>query len=68
MESKRRAINELVHNQVYLYSGSFSAEHGIGQAKREELPFRKNIVEIDLMRAIKKALDPKNLMNPDKIL
>jgi len=68
MESKRQAINELVHNQVYLYSGSFSAEHGIGQAKREELPFRKGAVEIELMKAIKKALDPKNLMNPDKVL
>jgi FAD/FMN-containing dehydrogenase len=68
MESKRQEMNELVHNQVYLYSGSFSAEHGIGQAKREELSFRKDIVEIDLMRAIKKALDPKNLMNPEKIL
>ena len=68
MESKRQEMNELVHNQVYLYSGSFSAEHGIGQAKREELSYRKDIVEIDLMRAIKKALDPKNLMNPEKIL
>ena len=68
MESKRQAINELVHNQVYLYSGSFSAEHGIGQAKREELPLRKDSVEIELMRTIKKALDPKNLMNPEKVL
>ncbi|WP_251373324.1 FAD-binding oxidoreductase [Polynucleobacter sp. MWH-UH2A] len=68
LESKRQAINELVHNQVYLHSGSFSAEHGIGQAKREELPLRKDAIEIDLMRAIKKALDPKNLMNPEKIL
>ncbi|WP_353431835.1 FAD-binding oxidoreductase [Polynucleobacter sp. MWH-UH23A] len=68
MESKRQEINELVHNQVYLYSGSFSAEHGIGQAKREELPLRKDSVEIKLMRTIKKALDPKNLMNPEKVL
>ena len=68
IEEKRPLINELVHNQVYKYSGSFSAEHGIGQAKREELPLRKSSVEIELMRKIKKALDPKNIMNPGKIL
>jgi FAD/FMN-containing dehydrogenase len=68
IEQRRKSINELVHNQVYQYSGSFSAEHGIGQAKRDELPRRKSPVEIELMRAIKKALDPKNIMNPGKVL
>ena len=68
IERRRPLINELVHNQVYEYSGSFSAEHGIGQAKREELPLRKSSVEIELMKEIKKALDPKNIMNPVKVL
>lgn len=68
METKRPLINELVHNQVYKYSGSFSAEHGIGQAKRNELPLRKSAIEIGLMKEIKNALDPKNIMNPGKVL
>ena len=68
IEERRTSINQLVHDQVYSYSGSFSAEHGIGQSKRDELPLRKGSIEIELMRSIKKALDPKNLMNPGKVL
>ena len=68
LETRRQSINQLVHNQVYAYAGSFSAEHGIGQAKQAELPLRKSPVELALMREIKKALDPKNLMNPGKVL
>jgi FAD/FMN-containing dehydrogenase len=68
IEERRKYINQLVHDQVYAYSGSFSAEHGIGQAKRDELPLRKSNVEIELMKSIKKALDPKNIMNPGKVL
>ena len=45
-----------------------SAEHGIGQAKLEELPRRKSQVEMALMKSIKLALDPRNLMNPGKVL
>lgn len=68
LEERRKAINQLVHDQVYQYSGSFSAEHGIGQAKLEELPLRKSAVEIELMRKIKIALDPTGIMNPGKVL
>ena len=68
IEERRKYINQLVHDQVYAYSGSFSAEHGIGQSKREELPLRKSTVEIELMKSIKRALDPKNIMNPGKVL
>ena len=68
IEENRSSINQLIHNEVYKYSGSFSAEHGIGQSKRDELPHRKSAVEIELMRTIKKALDPQNIMNPGKIL
>ncbi len=48
--------------------GSISAEHGIGQLKREELLRYKSPVEIALMRAIKRTLDPLGLMNPGKVL
>jgi FAD/FMN-containing dehydrogenase len=68
IESKRKDINKLVHDQVYKYSGSFSAEHGIGQSKVEELPLRKSSIEMELMHSIKRALDPSGIMNPGKIL
>jgi FAD/FMN-containing dehydrogenase len=68
IEKNRSLINQLIHDEVYKYCGSFSAEHGIGQSKKDELPFRKSVVEIEIMRNIKKALDPKNIMNPGKVL
>jgi FAD/FMN-containing dehydrogenase len=49
-------------------NGSFSAEHGIGQAKRAELRKYKSEVELAMMRTLKHAFDPMNLMNPGKIL
>ena len=62
------AVNQLVHDAVHSYQGSISAEHGIGALKREELTRYKSAVELSLMRKIKKALDPNNLMNPGKII
>ncbi len=62
------AINRLVHDQVHAYQGSISAEHGIGSLKRQEMLRYKSAVEIQMMRAIKSALDPDNIMNPGKIL
>jgi FAD/FMN-containing dehydrogenase len=53
---------------VHAYKGSISAEHGVGQLKRDELPRYKNPVELALMRRIKRALDPQGLMNPGKVL
>ena len=61
-------VNRLVHDIVQQFGGSISAEHGIGQAKRGELAHYKNATELDLMRMVKKALDPDNLMNPGKVL
>jgi FAD/FMN-containing dehydrogenase len=61
-------INRGVHDLVARYGGSFSAEHGIGQLKREELRRYKHPVALDLMRTIKQALDPKGIMNPGKVL
>ena len=50
------------------FGGSISAEHGIGQMKREALRRHKSEVELDMMRAIKTALDPKGILNPGKVL
>ena len=61
-------VNRVVHDIVYRFGGSVSAEHGIGQAKRGELEHYKGGVELELMRALKHTLDPYNLMNPGKVL
>jgi FAD/FMN-containing dehydrogenase len=60
----QRAIHDLVHE----FGGSFSAEHGIGQLKVAELERYAPAVELDLMRAIKHAIDPNGIMNPGKVL
>ncbi len=61
-------FNRIVHDQVDKFGGSISAEHGIGQLKREELARYKSPVALQLMRQIKQAFDPDNLMNPGKVL
>ncbi|QRJ65734.1 FAD-binding oxidoreductase [Azospira restricta] len=62
------AVNRIVHDLVHAHGGSISAEHGIGQLKREELLRYKSPLEMELMRAVKRALDPQGLMNPGKVL
>jgi D-lactate dehydrogenase (cytochrome) len=62
------AINRIVHDSVDAFSGSISAEHGIGMLKRDELVRYKSEVELNMMRAIKSALDPLGIMNPGKVL
>jgi len=62
------AANRIVHDLVAAAGGSISAEHGIGQLKREELQRYKSPVELDLMHAVKRALDPHGLLNPGKVL
>jgi FAD/FMN-containing dehydrogenase len=61
-------VNRIVHDTVHALNGSISAEHGIGQLKREEILRYKSPVEIALMRTIKQALDPRGLMNPGKVV
>lgn len=61
-------VNRIVHDSVARFHGSISAEHGIGALKREELARYKDPVELDMMRAVKAALDPLGIMNPGKIL
>ncbi|NRR31219.1 FAD-binding oxidoreductase [Oxalobacteraceae bacterium] len=66
--SKQDRVNRVVHDSVMDFGGSISAEHGIGALKREELAHYKSAVELNMMRAIKAALDPLGIMNPGKIL
>ncbi len=66
--SKQAAVYDLVHGSVHRYGGSISAEHGVGQLKRDLLPRYKDPIELALMRRIKQALDPQGLMNPGKVL
>jgi FAD/FMN-containing dehydrogenase len=61
-------VNRIVHDQVHRLGGSISAEHGLGALKRDEILRYKSDVEMNLMRTIKRALDPLNLMNPGKVL
>jgi FAD/FMN-containing dehydrogenase len=61
-------VNRVVHDSVAAFGGSISAEHGIGQYKRDELVRYKSPVELELMRAVKRALDPLGIMNPGKVL
>jgi FAD/FMN-containing dehydrogenase len=61
-------VNAIVHAIVLKYNGSISAEHGIGQLKRDELAAIRSPIEIELMRRIKHAFDPAGIMNPDKVL
>ena len=58
----------IVYDLVAQFGGSFSAEHGIGQMKREELDRYKPAIEVELMRRIKRAFDPHNLLNPGKVV
>ena len=58
------AVNTLVYNSVLQHGGSISAEHGVGSLKRDTLPHYKSAVALDMMRAVKQALDPHNMLNP----
>jgi len=61
-------VNHAVYDIVAALGGSISAEHGLGVLKREEIARYKSGLELDLMRAIKRTLDPHGLMNPGKVL
>jgi FAD/FMN-containing dehydrogenase len=63
-----KEINGLVNDAVHARGGSISAEHGLGQLKREAITRYKSALELELMRRIKGALDPLGLMNPGKVL
>ena len=66
--ARQEDVYALVHDRVHAVGGSISAEHGIGQLKRDALPRYKDPVEMALMHKIKAALDPQGIMNPGKVL
>ena len=68
LASHERAANACVYDVVERFGGTFSAEHGIGRLKRAELAARKPVAALAMMRAIKAALDPHSLLNPDVLL
>ncbi|MEP6501698.1 MAG: FAD-binding oxidoreductase [Betaproteobacteria bacterium] len=61
-------INHVVHDAVIAHDGSISAEHGLGVLRRDESARFKSPIEMQLMRAVKNALDPRGLMNPGKLI
>jgi FAD/FMN-containing dehydrogenase len=61
-------VNRIVFDSVMAFGGSISAEHGVGSLKVDHLAHYKSPVALGMMRAIKAALDPQNLMNPGRIL
>jgi FAD/FMN-containing dehydrogenase len=63
----RHAVEKIIYGALRKRGGSISAEHGIGREKRDYLAFSRNPQEIALMRTLKQALDPRNILNPDKI-
>jgi len=62
------SVNRIVHDLVDSLNGSVAAEHGVGQLKVGELSRYRSAVELELMRQLKKTLDPQNLFNPGKVL
>ncbi|HEX4378104.1 MAG TPA: FAD-linked oxidase C-terminal domain-containing protein, partial [Steroidobacteraceae bacterium] len=63
-EEVQRAVHDIVHE----FHGSISAEHGIGVQKRDQLALYKSAAELDVMRSLKRTLDPKNILNPGKVI
>lgn len=68
IDANESDVNRMVYDVVASLNGSISAEHGLGQLKREEITRYKNPLEIELMRNIKQAIDPYDLMNPGKVI
>ena len=66
--AERERINRIVHDIVVDLGGSISAEHGIGRSRLAELEHYKEPAELAMMRAVKRALDPKGIMNPGKVV
>ena len=68
LQAHEAQVNHWVYEAVKSFGGSISAEHGIGRLKADTLPQYKDPVALAMMRSIKQALDPKNLMNPGRML
>jgi FAD/FMN-containing dehydrogenase len=68
VEEEGKPVSRFVHDLVTAAGGSISAEHGIGQMKRDELARLADPARLHALRAIKRALDPRNIMNPGKLI
>ncbi|MFA6971115.1 MAG: FAD-binding oxidoreductase [Gallionella sp.] len=68
IEQHEPEVNHIVYQVVARLNGSISAEHGLGQLKRETIRNYKDPLELELMRTIKQAFDPNGLMNPGKVI
>jgi FAD/FMN-containing dehydrogenase len=68
LDENEERVNTLVYDQVRRFAGSISAEHGIGLLKAGKLPAYKSPVALEMMRALKKALDPHNVLNPGRVV
>jgi len=68
LQTREAQVNALVYESVRAFGGSISAEHGIGALKVDELAHHKNPVALQMMQAIKQALDPLGLFNPGRVL
>ncbi len=66
--ARQNEINEIVHDLVVHHRGSISAEHGLGQLRRDENQRYKSPLEMALLRQIKSAFDPEGRMNPGKVI
>ena len=66
--SQSQKVNRIVYDIVAKLNGSISAEHGLGQLKRDEIRHYKSTLELELMRGIKHTLDPQGMMNPGKLI
>ena len=66
--ARQSELSRIVHDVVAALDGSISAEHGIGRLRRDDLQRYKPAIELELMRRIKQALDPDNIMNPGKVI
>ena len=64
LREKEALVNDLVYDAVAEFGGSFSAEHGVGALKADKLEHYKSPVALQMMRAIKQALDPQGIINP----
>ena len=66
--ARAAALSRVVHDSAAAFDGSISAEHGLGQSKRDVIADYKSPLELELMRGVKQLLDPAGLMNPGKVL
>ena len=67
-EAAIRGVEEAIYGCLRPFAGAISAEHGIGLEKRTWLPVSRTAAEIELMRSLKRMLDPKDILNPGKVV